>query len=160
MKHFTAVLQILAFLLSFSMLSCDPDRVYEENVLIPEHKWNRNNLLQFQVNITDTVSSFNLYINIRNGDDYSYRNLFLFINTYAPTGEWVRDTVNCILANEKGKWLGSGIGDIYDIQIPYKKNVRFPYPGIYSFTFEQAMRTEELSHVYDVGLRIENAKFK
>ncbi|MCK4345973.1 MAG: gliding motility lipoprotein GldH [Bacteroidales bacterium] len=160
MKHFTAVLQVLAFLLFFSMLSCDPDRVYEENVLITEHKWNRNNLLQFQVNITDTVSSFNLYVNIRNGGDYSYRNLFLFINTYAPTGQWVRDTVNCILANEKGKWFGSGIGDIYDIQIPYKKNVRFPYPGIYSFTFEQAMRTEELSHVYDVGLRIEKTKPK
>ncbi len=142
------------------MLSCDPDRVYEENVLIPEHKWNRNNLLQFQVNITDTISSFNLNVNIRNGGNYSYRNLFLFINTYAPTGEWVRDTVNCILANEKGKWLGSGIGDIYDIQITYKKNVRFPYPGIYSFTFEQAMRAEELSHVYDIGLRIEKTKPK
>jgi len=64
------------------------------------------------------------------------------------------------LANEKGKWLGSGIGDIYEIQIPYKKNVRFPYPGKYSFTFEQAMRIEELSFVYDVGLRIEKAKFE
>jgi gliding motility-associated lipoprotein GldH len=158
MKFFSAVMKFVIIIISLLILACDPNRVYEENTLIAEHNWNRNDILQFTVNITDTVGSYNLYVNIRNGGSYSYRNLFLFIDTYAPTGQWVRDTIECVLANEKGKWLGSGLGDIYSIQIPYKKNVRFPYPGMYTFKFEQAMRTEELSNVYDVGLRIEKEK--
>ena len=54
--------------------------------------------------------------------------------------------------------LGSGLGDIATLQVPYKANVRFPYPGMYSFEIEQGMRTEELNHLFDIGLRIERMK--
>ena len=138
--------------------SCDPTRVYEENVSIPDQTWNRWNTVNFRVEISDTIASHNIHINIRHGGQYRYSNLYLFVQTISPSGHWIRDTLECILANEKGKWLGSGLGDIYDIRIPYKMNVRFPYKGIYTFEFEQAMRDEDLKHLFDIGLRIENIK--
>ena len=68
------------------------------------------------------------------------------------------DTLECILADEKGKWLGTGIGDIYDNQIPFKKNVLFPKKGKYKFEIEQGMRTDIVPLIMDIGLRIEKTK--
>lgn len=137
---------------------CDRNRVYEEYIPLPDHQWNRTNVLVFNVEITDTVNPHNIYVNVRNGGQYQYSNLFLFIKTISPSGHWIRDTVECTLADEKGRWLGSGLGDIATLQVPYKVNVRFPYPGLYSFEIEQAMRTQQLKHLFDIGLRIERMK--
>lgn len=137
--------------------SCDKSRVYEKNIKIPEGIWNRENIIQFEIQIEDTITSHNLYVNVRNASLYPMSNLYLFITTTAPSGHSVRDTVDVILADEKGKWLGSGLGDIWDLQQMYKRNVRFAQSGKYSFDFEQAMRNEKLPFILDVGLRVEKA---
>ncbi len=137
--------------------SCDKSRVYEKNIKIPEGIWNRENIIQFEIQIDDTITSHNLYVNVRNASLYPMSNLYLFITTTAPSGHSVRDTVDVILADEKGKWLGSGLGDIWDLQQMYKRNVRFAQSGKYSFDFEQAMRNEKLPFILDVGLRVEKA---
>jgi len=82
----------------------------------------------------------------------------LFIKTVFPNGKFSNDTLECVLADEKGKWLGTGLGDIYDNQIPFKRNVRFPMAGTYRFEIEQGMRTETVPLIMDVGLRIEKAE--
>jgi len=140
------------------LLSCDKSRVYEMNINLPEHNWSRENILVFNVEIADTLSSHNIYVNIRNGGQYQYSNLYAFIRTISPSGQSIRDTVEFVLADDRGRWLGSGLGDIFAHQIPYKRNVRFPYPGLYCFELEQAMRTEELTQVFDIGLRVETTE--
>ena len=148
-------LSILFLILVLS--SCDPNRVYEKNIKIPDGIWYRDNIVQFELQIEDTINSHNLYVNVRNTSLYPMSNLYLFITTTAPSGHSVRDTVEIVLADNKGKWVGSGLGDIWDLQQLYKKNVRFAQRGKYSFDFEQAMRTEKLPFVLDVGLRVEKA---
>jgi gliding motility-associated lipoprotein GldH len=137
--------------------SCDPNRVFEKNTKIPEGIWSKDNIIQFELQIEDTITSHNLYVNLRNTSLYPMSNLYLFITTTAPSGHTVRDTVEVILADEKGKWLGSGLGDIWDLQQLYKQKVRFAQRGTYKFDFEQAMRNEKLPFVLDVGLRVEKA---
>jgi len=139
------------------VVSCDPGRIYEKNINIPDGIWDRENLVRFEVIIEDTIIPHNLYINIRNTGLYQTRNLFLFITTTAPSGHAIRDTVEIILADEKGKWLGKGLGDIWDYQRLYKQNVRFAQKGEYVFTYEQAMRVERLPFILDVGLRVEKS---
>lgn len=145
----------LLILISVLVLSCDQNRIFEQNINLPDNSWKRNNVLVFNVEITDTIHPHNIFLNIRNGGQYQFRNLYMFIKTVSPSGQWIRDTVECVLADEKGDWHGSGLGDIYALQVPYKRNVRFPYEGMYSFEIEQGMRTEELKQVFDIGLRVE-----
>jgi gliding motility-associated lipoprotein GldH len=146
-------------LLFLMLLSCDKTRVFEKNIKIPESVWNKENIVHFKVNISDTVSAHDIYINIRNGSKYSYSNIFLFISTHAPNGVSVRDTFEITLADARGRWLGKGIGSVFSNQVLYLKNVRFPYRGIYIFDIEQAMWNTKLAHVIDVGLRIEKAAY-
>lgn len=138
--------------------SCDSKRVFEQNQAIPESGWAQSNIVKFNVDIKDPSTPTNFYINVRNADGYPYNNLFLFIKTTFPNGKMSNDTLECILADEKGKWIGSGIGDLYDNQIPFKKNVRFPLAGTYSFEIQQGMRTDNIPLIIDVGLRIEKAE--
>lgn len=138
--------------------SCDPTRVFDENETLPENLWDRKNRLAFNVPITDTVSPYNVFINVRNADGYPYGNLFLFIHSTFPNGQKFTDTLECVLADANGKWLGDGIGDIYDNQIPFKHNVRFRLAGNYNFELEQGMRLEMLPLIMDAGIRIEKAK--
>ncbi|MCH7657158.1 MAG: gliding motility lipoprotein GldH [Bacteroidetes bacterium] len=149
---------LFAVIALLAIVSCDPDRVYEEFTEIPLHVWKVDHKPVFRVFLTDTVTPHNIYINIRNGSGYSYRNLYIFLTTTSPTGQWIRDTVDCILADNRGKWYGSGWGDIHELRVLYKQNIRFPVSGYYSFEFEQAMRTEHLKEIYDIGLRIEKAQ--
>ena len=146
------------FILLFTILilsSCDPDRVYEKNIKIPDAIWQRDNIVRFELVVEDTISSHNLYVNVRNSNLYPVSNLYLYITTTAPSGHAIKDTVEVTLADSRGKWLGSGLGDIWDLQQLYKDNVRFAQSGKYSFEFEQAMRYDKLPFILDVGLRVE-----
>ena len=152
-------------LLAFSFLlcallfaSCDDARIYEENESIPETGWSHEKALVFNAEIRDPATAANFYVNVRNADGYPYSNLYLFITTKFPNGKQSNDTLECVLADDKGKWLGKGIGDIYDNQIPFKRNVRFPQAGTYTFEIRHGMRPDVVPLIMDVGLRIEKAE--
>lgn len=151
-------LLLLIILTAVILFSCDPDRVYEKNIRIPDGIWDRNNIVSFEVIVGDTITPHNLYINVRNAGMYPVSNLYLFITTIAPSGHAIKDTVQIILADEKGRWLGKGLGDIWDNQQLYKENVRFAQKGKYVFEYEQAMRPEKLPFILDAGLRVEKAR--
>ncbi len=152
---------LFSTLFLFSILffsSCDNTRIFEQNKTIPEIGWSSKNVIKFDADIENIKVPTNFYINVRNADGYPYSNLYLFIKTTFPNGKMSNDTLECILANENGKWLGSGLGDIYDNQIPFKRNVRFPEVGKYIFEIQHAMRMDTIPLIMDVGLRIEIAK--
>lgn len=153
LKPIILLFPTLIFLIS--LYSCDPKRVYEKNVKISDAIWNKDEKPEFEINIGDTVFPHNFYVNIRNAEGYPYSNIYIFITTIFPNQKFSRDTLECILADERGAWLGNGLGDIYDNQILFKRGVRFPASGKYKFTMEQAMRTDALPMIMDVGLRIE-----
>ncbi len=154
------ILRNLAVLIAFTGLltvSCDRNRVFEQYVKIPGSIWNSKNIVHFDVNIADTVNPHNIYINIRNRSQYSYSNIFMFITTYAPDGLFARDTFEITLADSRGRWQGEGIGNVWSLQVPWHKNIKFPDRGIYMFDLEQAMWEEDLANITDVGLRVERA---
>ena len=157
----SCLLSIVYCLLFVILLSsCDSRRVFEENKELPEYVWDVKNKISFDVNIDDTTSLHNLYVNVRQATHYPYANIFIFIVIKFPNGKMAKDTMECALADETGKWKGDGMGDIWDNQILWKPNVKFPIKGKYTFEYEQAMRMEQLPFVMDVGLRVEKAEKK
>ncbi len=139
----------------FLISSCDNNAVYDRNISIPEFSWNFKDTLSYNVNIADTSHAHNIYLNIRNSESYQYSNIFLFVSTYAPTGYFLKDTFEIRLADKSGKWFGRGVGNIYSLQVLYKREIRFPYKGIYLFEIQHAMWNKDLKGIADVGLRVE-----
>lgn len=144
-------------LLLFSLYSCDSDRVYEKNIALEGASWHRGDEAIFEVEIKDTISLYNLYVNFRHAGNYYYKNLYLFTEIIGPKNLSAVDTLQMILADNRGNWMGKGIGDLYDYTFLFKRNIHFPVRGDYVFKIEQAMRDEELQNVTDIGIRIEKS---
>lgn len=146
----------LIILASFLFSSCDSNRVFETYSKIPDKVWNKDNIVKIDAMIEDTISLHNVYINIRNSGNYKYSNLFIFLEAKGSANSF-KDTIDCILADETGRWLGDGIGDLWDSQYLIRKNVRFPNSGKYTFYLQQGMRNDNLEEISDIGIRIEKS---
>ncbi|HEX5003557.1 MAG TPA: gliding motility lipoprotein GldH [Bacteroidia bacterium] len=142
------------------MAACDSNRLFEDNKEIPDHEWYQDKPVVLNAVIEDTSIGYNVYINIRNAGYYRFSNIYLFLNTRMPDGVMQRDTVECTLASPEGKWLGDGLGDIWDNRILFRKDVFFRQKGEYRFELIQAMRIDPLPGIMDAGMRIEKAGTK
>lgn len=141
----------------FLLTACDPFMVYDEYQKTDGGQWKWSDIRTFEPNMEDSLQMYNIFINIRHTTNYPKSNLYVFVTAKAPTGESRRDTVEIGIADEHGKWLGNGFGDIKLVSREYRKSVRFVYPGLYEFQIEQGMRIPEIP-ITDVGLRIEKYK--
>jgi len=152
--------RILFFNLLISILfisSCNKDAIYRKCITLPDNIWDMNKPLVFDVPVSDTLNKYNIYVTVRNADSYDFNNLYLFIDIKSPMKITERDTMECILADASGKWLGDGLGDIWDNKILFKRNVKFQKPGIYEFMLTQAMRVDSLPMIMDAGISIEKS---
>ena len=145
-------------LLLILLSSCGNNALYDEQVEINNNAWPKENAIKFQVDVPDSLTPYNFFITIRHTSDYKYSNIFFFLNTYFPNGNKTRDTLECILANDEGKWLGKGWGNIKEDDILLNKDMRFPVAGTYEFYFIQAMREDTLKDIVSLGLRITKAQ--
>ena len=145
---------LLIFVFSIAFSACNFNSVYHENVALEDAKWYKDEAVHFEVEITDSLSGFDFYLNLRNSTDYRYSNLFIFLMTRFPNGNLTRDTIEIVLADKEGRWLGKGWGKLKENDVLLKKGLRFPLTGKYEFFVQQAMRVDTLEGIHDVGLQI------
>lgn len=149
---YTAAMVLVSSLL---FLSCDREQVYDTYHTVDNKGWHRHDTLVFNPQISDTALLYNLIIKVRHNTGYRYRNLFLFTRTRFPDGGFTRDTIELMLAKKDGEWLGRGYGAIRTTRQMILQQARFRHEGTYTFELNQAMRTDSLRGIEDIGIRIE-----
>jgi len=141
-----------------SFFSCNENVILNQNLKIQSSNWDRNEKATFSFEVEDSLALYDIYLNLRHGGNYAYKNIYFFIETYSPDEKYAKDTAQMILANSKGRFMGKGIGDIFDYQFKFKEGVRFPNGGEYRIEIEQAMRENVLADITDIGVKIEKQK--
>ena len=136
-------------------ISCNNNVVFDDYKTFSNQEWNMDSLVTFNYTVSDTACENIIKIKLRHTVDYEFQNLFLFVKA-----EQV-DTIELVLANKEGLWLGTGIGDIREFEFEYKSTQVFANKGERSIVLEQAMRygsTEKiqvLNNISAIGLSIE-----
>ena len=138
------------------MNSCDSGLVISENKALIGG-WDKEEPIDFSFKIVDTLALYDFYINIRHSEAYAYRNIYFFVNTVFPNGNISRDTIECMLADIRGKWYGNGYGNIKENKILIRRNLQFQNAGLYKIVFIQAMREDELQGMSDIGILIDKS---
>ena len=153
MSRIIAFFALIALLFSCSKNSCE---VVMNNL---NGKWDKKKVQNFQFNIKDSQNPKNIIFVVRNTNDYPYSNIRLIVNVLnEETKKKEVDTLNYILAKPNGDWIGQGFGDTKETLFQYKLNYKFPQNGNYTFGIIQAMRTDILVGIEDIGIKIEKAK--
>ncbi len=159
MKLSNAVLFCLVFFLVLA--SCDSNRVFDTYKSVPS-SWHKDSIVSFKVNPPDSTNAYNLFVNLRNTNDYKFNNLFLIVEMVFPHGKTIKDTLEYRMADPSGKLLGTGITGIKENKLWYKEQVVFKETGEYIVNIQHAMRENgkvngvtELDGITDVGFRIE-----
>jgi len=146
---------LLAIFISLTFAACKNNDVFFQYKVVNAKGWNKDSLYTFDIQITDTTSRYNVYVNVRNRGEYPYQNLWLFLNKTSPDKVEMKDSIECYLADQRGKWLGSGIGSVMEMPILYQENIRFNKSGMYRYKIVHGMRDTTLTGINDIGMRIE-----
>ncbi len=152
---------LLFFLGIYILVSCDEKRVFDQYESVLE-SWDQNEEIDFTLPQLDTTKTYNLFINVRNNNEFKYSNLFLISKMKFPNGKVIVDTLEYEMAAPDGKWLGTGFGDLKENKLWYKEEVSFTEEGEYTVQLQHAMRKNgevsginSLEGITDIGFRIE-----
>ncbi|NDG46306.1 MAG: gliding motility lipoprotein GldH [Flavobacteriia bacterium] len=107
----------------------------------------------------------NLFIRLRNDNDYPYSNLFLICSLKAGGEIVLQDTLEYAMAAPDGRWLGTGFTEVKESKLWWKEGVVIPDRRPLIIEIAQAMRTpgtaeglDALKGIVAVGISIEAKK--
>jgi gliding motility-associated lipoprotein GldH len=155
--------KILFFLTLILLVSCDKKRVFDEYKSVGS-SWKKTDIVNFDLPKLEATKQYNLFLSIRNNNDYPFNNLFLKVSLENPDGLVKVDTLEYQMANPDGTLLGEGFSDIKESKLFFKENVKFDKKGNYKVKIQQAVRQsgkvsgeKELKGITEVGFRIESS---
>ncbi len=158
--------RLVILLISFLgfLTACQNKTVLQQTKDINQNVWHRDSIVSTQFKPADTVQPYNLFFLIRNDNRYPYANIFL-IAKITNDREEIIDTLEYAMADEKGNWLGSGIWDLKESKLVYKKNFKFKDTLPVTISVSHAVRKpgqilgdEEVPGIKTVGIIIEKAQ--
>lgn len=136
--------------------SCGPDIIYEKDYELPEAGWSYADTLKFEVPINDTLSVYNLFLDLEHSREYPFENMYVRIHTTFPSSRRITQQVSLELAGEAGIWKGDCGSEVCQITIPIQTSAYFNQTGTYVFALEQYMRRNPLPGVQSIALRVED----
>ena len=155
---------ILFVFVLFLIISCDKKRVFDEYKSVG-NTWHKDSIVSFELPKLESKKFFNLYVNVRDNDDYPFNNLFLIVSLEQPNRQMKVDTLEYQMTNPDGTLLGEGFSDIKENKLFYKGKVNFTQKGIYKVHIKQANRqtgkiqgVTSLPGISDIGFRIESTE--
>jgi gliding motility-associated lipoprotein GldH len=125
---------IFSFFILLLFASCNISVNSSYNIF-EEGSWHTDSIITLTHGVVDSTTKHNLYLKVRHSTDFEYQNIFLFVRFKEKI-----DTVEVILSEKNGKWLGKGFGDIKEVDYCFAENVTFNSKQASTVTIEQAMR--------------------
>lgn len=150
--------KVLGLLMVLFLVGCNASG---EDVIMNsvDNKWNKKSVQKFNFEIKDPQNPKNIIFVVRNNNDYPYSNIRFIVNLKNIKEKTSQiDTLNYILANPNGEWLGTGFGETKETLFQYKLNYKFPKEGAYEVDVQHAMRNDILPGIEDIGIKVETAK--
>ena len=152
-------MRIIFVFLSLLLLVCCNTNTESSYSVFEEDSWHADSIITLSHSVVDTITKQNLYLKIIYTTDFEYQNIFLFVDFQDK-----RDTIEVALSEKNGKWLGSGFGDIKEVEYCFAKEIIFNSKKTSNVTVEQAMRYGEqpvitnLKGIIALGINIKKSE--
>lgn len=110
----------------------------------------------FPVEITDTLSEYRIYFNVRLQDRFNEDSLPMVLIISSPGGEKFMDTISFPLVKDiKHNYVQEvRSGEWRDLRWLYRDRVKFPRSGKWDFTVKHLSNNENLQKIRDLQITI------
>ncbi len=151
---------IISILIFYNFVSCDDNDLIrmDKDIL---NGWDIEYPIKIDINDTIDFPS-NIYFHIRNNNDYPFSNIFLIASLKSNQKVYEIDTLEYLMADNKGEWLGTGFSGVKESKLSWKRNWKPNFPPPYIFEIKQANRKigqikgdKKLFGILSFGLSIE-----
>lgn len=144
------------FLLATCLYSCKQNEIYYKFEPILHNEWSKNKEICFELDSLNVnrIDKYNINIELSHNVNYAYQSLWLYIDQTLQDSISVRDTLECILTDENGVWLGSGNGPLRHISFSYKTDLALDTAIQSKVCISHAMQDVKLKGVEKIGLKI------
>jgi len=151
-----ALFVLCSVLLILINISCEKQEIYYHFHEFKNAEWQQKDTLVFDIDSTlfDLNKPYNLSIEVSNNVNYPYQNIWFFMQSNIDADSIYTDASKEFqLADEFGKWNGSGFGSIYQSSLPFGK-ITFKERRNHRIKLEHGMRDEPLKGIEKVGIKI------
>ena len=115
-----------------------------------------------EFNFKGDLTSKNMSLILRHNNDYDYANIFLITELSSTHSLTQTDTLEFLLSNPTGQWLGDKKLTLIECKLPYKQSVVLVKDSLYSLKVRTSMRLNDhvkpianLEGIIGLGLLIE-----
>ncbi len=145
------LLTILIWVVAVFFASCDRNTVYSHYEHTPQEGWERTDTLFFEVPPVKEAGTYQEEIGIITDISFPFQSLALNVaQEVLPQGKPFKTTQNCMLFDETGKELGSGISRF--LTVFYLTDVQLNQGDSIRICITHHMRRELISGVPDIGI--------
>jgi gliding motility-associated lipoprotein GldH len=151
----SALLFPVLLLFAFS-LSCTEGEAYYRFRHIDKGKWIRDSTICFPMDslALQPGENYDVSIEITTSLSYPYRDLWLKV-THNFTDTLLRsDTVHFRIADDYGRWLGSGAGGLNQLSLPLFSSLPLDTASRYVVHLQQAMEADPLPGIERIGIKV------
>lgn len=143
--------------------SCHTSRNSEKHYQSLGQAWSSKNTLTFEIsNVSDfSKQRFDIFILLRNNEFYPFNNIFLIAKIRDSLNVFSVDTLEYLMTNKQGKWLGKGYTSIKESKLIFKENYSFFANSPLIIEIRHALRKLEEEHgmlelpgILDVGVEV------
>ncbi|RPG58074.1 MAG: gliding motility lipoprotein GldH [Flavobacteriales bacterium TMED191] len=143
----------LIIFIGLFFISCDNKKSFIYK--FTNNQWDiQKDTIQFTYNVDKTEAKYDVSLFLRNNLDYSYRNIYMFVEILHLNNIVRTDTIQYAITDKYGRWYGRGMGDTRDNYFLFESNMSFAKAGAYTFNITHGMRTNPLLGCNRIGLKI------
>lgn len=148
------IFPIIAFLI---LTGCNRKAVFKEYTVFDNVSWSKLEILNFEFPVQKN-QGLDFYLALRHHTNFPYTFINVNITFFTPDGEMRSRDYHFRLKGTDRNWLADGMGDLWDIELPIRKDMIFNETGICKVSFENKMNKAETPGIIEVGLIVRKTK--
>lgn len=138
--------------LAFLLGACSSG--FKEYQKVSDLKWDEDEEIGFEFEIQDNSQSYDLIFLLRHNHIFPLQKIRVKTFLKSPNGKSVTKTFDIPVRTAEGEYIGSGLGDLYDLEHTLETGFQFKDTGTYSIKFVPEKEITPVPMVMEVGLRV------
>lgn len=138
------------------LIGCNSNVVFKEYKAFENVSWNRHDVLNFDFQVQKS-ESLDFYLALRHHTNFPFSFIKVNVTFFTPDGEMRSRDYHFRLKNRESEWKGDGMGELWDIELPIRKEMIFNKTGMCKVSVENKMNKAETPGIIEVGLIVKKS---